>query len=149
MNTNNNQPIVTNAPIVAPTKVVTLAMLKEVRAHARQSLTLVLGLQAYLDKAEGEKGKERAILASAKLGAQQLRAINALPSDPAKLRQYVEGIKQKTQAIVAQMQPHKSFATFNDANAIKIEANKALNNCEQFIAEYTEGKAILAQAKAA
>lgn len=135
--------------IAQPSKVVTLAMLKEVRAHARQSLTLVLGLQAYLDKAEGEKGKERALLASAKLGAQQLRAINALPSDPAKLRQYVEGIKQKTSAIVAQMQPHKSFATFNDANAIKMEAQKALTNCALFIEEYTEGKALLVQAKAA
>jgi hypothetical protein len=141
-------PTITNAQPVKGT-IVNATTLKEVRAHARQAHTLVLGLQAYLDKCDGVKGLERGLAASAKLGAQQLKAINALPSDPAKLRQYVEAIKQKTQAIVTKLPEVKGFASFNNHNAIKKEADKALTNCEQFIAEYEEGKATIMSAKAA
>lgn len=135
----------------APNKVtiVNASTLKEVRAHARQAHTLVLGLQAFLDKCDGPKGLERALAASAKLGAQQLKAINALPRDPSKLRQYVEGIKQKVTAIVAQLPPVKGFASFNEHNAIKKEVDKALVNVEQFIQEYTEGKELIQASKAA
>lgn len=136
---------------VQPAKVtiVNASTLKEVRAHARQAHVLVLGLQAFLDKCDGAKGLERALAASAKLGAQQLKAINALPRDPSKLRQYVEGIKQKVTAIVEQLPQVKGFASFNEHNAIKKEADKALLNVDQFIAEYTEGKELIQANKAA
>lgn len=142
---------ISNIPTIQAAKVtiVNASTLKEVRAHARQAHTLVLGLQAFLDKCDGPKGLERALAASAKLGAQQLKAINALPRDPSKLRQYVEGIKQKVTAIVAQLPPVKGFAAFNEHNAIKKEADKALLNVEQFVQEYTEGKELIQANKAA
>lgn len=125
---------------INPTKPITRETLKVVCAHARQSVALVLALRDFLDAPLNAAQKIRAKSASASVGAQMLRLKNALPSDPAKLRMYVESVKQKTVSIVASLPTDKTFATHTTRAAILREAEKVLANCAQFVEEYTEAK---------
>lgn len=114
---------------------------KTVRKHARQAKTVFLALCAFLDKAGmSDTQKERANNALANTGAQMMRAKNALPSDPSKLRMHIESIKQKCEAIVASLTTDKTFANAAQSAAIRKEANNALENVKLFLAEYTEHK---------
>ena len=128
-------------PIVATsTMIVSRDAIKNMAAHKKQAKTLSLALSLYLDNVEGDKAKETALRASAKIGRDQCKAVDALPRDPAKLRQYVESVKQKIEAIVAKLPSVSSFAAFNDCNAVRLEAKLALGHIEQFLKEYQEAK---------
>ncbi len=126
------------------TKTITHDTLKAVRSHARMSVALVLALQSFTDDAavlNSPAKVERAFNASAMIGAKMLALKNTLPSDPAKLRMYVESIKQKTSAIVASVEHDKSsLGNHCQRNAIVKQAKIALENCDLFIAEYKEMK---------
>ena len=115
-------------------------LIKQVTAHKRNAKTLQLALSLFLDNLEGDAVKERALRASAKLGRQQCKAVDALPRDAGKLRMYVESCKQKVEAIVAHLPHAANFASFNDCNAIKLEAKQALAFIAQFLGEYKEAK---------
>lgn len=131
----NIQPIVSTS-----TMIVSRDTIKAMSAHKKQAKTLSLALSLYLDNVEGDKAKEMALRASAKIGRDQCKAIDALPRDAGKLRQYVESVKQKIEATVAKLPSVSSFATFNDCNAVKLEAKLALAHIEQFLKEYQEAK---------
>jgi len=120
---------------------------KTVRKHNRQAKTVFLALCAFLDKAGmSDAQKERAQNALANTGAQMMRAKNALPSDPSKLRMHIESIKQKCESIVAQLATDKTFANAAQSAAIRKEATHALENVKLFLAEYTEHKQAVANA---
>jgi hypothetical protein len=112
------------------TKTITADTLKAVRSHARMSVALVLALQSFTDdKAtlNTDKKVERATNASAQIGAKMLALKNTLPSDPSKLRMYVESIKQKVNAIV---------------ESLTVDKSSFSNHCmRSAIAEYKEMKA--------
>lgn len=130
-------------PIVSTVSTVSNDLIKQVTAHKRNAKTLQLALSLFLDNLQGDALKERALRASAKLGREQGKAIDALPRDAGKLLQYVEGCRQKVEAIVARLpQVVADFATFNDCNAIKLESGLALLFITQFLNEYKEAKKV-------
>ncbi len=113
---------------------------KTVRKHSRTSRALFLALCAFLDKEGTDKQKERANNALANVGAQMMKAKNALPSDPSKLRMHAESIKQKCTAIVAKLSDVHTLANKAQSAAIRKEATVALENIDLFLAEYVEHK---------
>jgi hypothetical protein len=133
-------------------KAITADTLKAVRSHARMSVALVLALQSFTDdKAtlNTDKKLERATNASATIGAKMLALKNTLPSDPGKLRMYVESIKQKVNAIVESLTVDKSsFSNHCMRSAITKQSTVALENCDLFIAEYKEMKGTAATVSA-
>ncbi len=120
---------------------------KVARAHKRTALALFLSLCDYLDK-EGmtDKQKERARAASAAIGSQMLKAKEALPSDPSKLRMHVESIKQKCDSIGKALDQTDSYELNCQRVAILRDLNAAKESVELFLAEYIEHKANVANA---
>lgn len=125
-------------------KTITADTLKAVRSHARMSVALVLALQSFADDSavlNTDKKRERADNASATIGAKMLALKNALPTEPGKLRMYVESIKQKVTAINESIVIDKSsFSNHCQRAAILKQVRVALDNCDTFIAEYKELK---------
>lgn len=113
---------------------------KSARKHNRTARALFLALCAYLDKAGTDKQKERAQNALCSVGAQMMKAKNALPTDPSKLRMHVESIKQKCESIVSKLSDVRTFANVAQSSAIRKEATSALDNVKLFLAEYVEHK---------
>lgn len=120
---------------------------KAVRSHKRNLQALFLSLCDYLDKAGmTDAQKERAKRASTNVGRNMLKTKEALPSDPNKLRMWVESAKHKLNALEKEICQDKSHTLHCQRAAIVKDLQTAKEFADLFVAEYNEHKTNVAKA---
>lgn len=129
MNT-NNKTITINTDLLA-----------SLRAQKTQCNALVLALQDFIDAPGKDTDKAKRKASAARIGKDVLKRKNALHAKtPSELRQYIEGIKQKSEAIMSQLPVATWLLEHCKRELIRVTLTQIIDLCALFIQEYEEAR---------
>ncbi len=115
---------------------------KEYRAR---SADLLGALAAWSNDIVPDAQHKRNMRALIKTGERALKKRDALPTEPHKLRQHVETMKQRAAKLLGTLEAEGTLGTVATYEAIAVKLREALENCEQFIAIYSKTKDFIAE----
>jgi hypothetical protein len=127
---------------MSKTLTIDASLLATCKSNTRQMKALHLSLCVFTDKMAGQSdiAKERAQKAVVRIGGDVLKRKNALEAkSPAQLRQYVETIKQRTNALLIALPSSTWLLDFCSRATVANECRTTLDMCSLFVAEYEAG----------
>lgn len=116
-------------------------LLASMRATKAQTHALVLALQDFTDAPGNDAQKSKRKSACARIGKDVLKRKNALRAKtPSELRQYVESIRQKSQALAQQLPNSTWLLEHCTRELVRVTLSQTIDLCSVFVAEYEEAR---------